>query len=104
MSASTLTILSGVGIFLLITLLLVAVLLTAKHFLVHSGEVTITINKDTKVSANSGKPLLTTMADNNVFLPSACGGKGSCGQRYCPPKPSTSHARRSRTTGVWPVR
>ncbi|MBD5422381.1 MAG: NADH:ubiquinone reductase (Na(+)-transporting) subunit F [Bacteroides sp.] len=75
-----LTILSAVGIFLLITLLLVAVLLTAKHFLVHSGKVTITINKDTSVEANSGKPLLSTMADNNVFLPSACGGKGSCGQ------------------------
>ncbi|MBD5351146.1 MAG: NADH:ubiquinone reductase (Na(+)-transporting) subunit F [Bacteroides sp.] len=75
-----LTILSAVGIFLLITLLLVAVLLTAKHFLVHSGKVTITINKDTTVEANSGKPLLSTMADNNVFLPSACGGKGSCGQ------------------------
>ena len=80
LSPDMLTILSAVGIFLLITLLLVAVLLTAKHFLVHSGKVTITINKDTSVEANSGKPLLSTMADNNVFLPSACGGKGSCGQ------------------------
>ena len=80
LSPDMLTILSAVGIFLLITLLLVAVLLTAKHFLVHSGKVTITINKDTTVEANSGKPLLSTMADNNVFLPSACGGKGSCGQ------------------------
>ena len=80
LSPDMLTILSAVGIFLLITLLLVAVLLTAKHFLVHAGKVTITINKDTTVEANSGKPLLSTMADNNVFLPSACGGKGSCGQ------------------------
>ena len=80
LSPEMLTILSAVGIFLLITLLLVAVLLTAKHFLVHAGKVTITINKDTTVEANSGKPLLSTMADNNVFLPSACGGKGSCGQ------------------------
>lgn len=80
LSTASLTILSGVGIFLLITLVLVAVLLTAKHFLVHSGKVTITINKDTKVEANSGKPLLSTMADNDIFLPSACGGKGSCGQ------------------------
>ena len=79
-SPASLTIISGVGIFLIITLILVAILLTAKHFLVHSGKVTITINKDTKVEASSGKPLLATMADNNVFLPSACGGKGSCGQ------------------------
>lgn len=80
LSVASLTVLSGVGIFLLITLLLVAVLLTAKHFLVHSGKVTITINKDTNVEANSGKALLSTMADNDIFLPSACGGKGSCGQ------------------------
>ncbi len=80
LSVASLTVLSGVGILLLITLLLVAVLLTAKHFLVHSGKVTITINKDTNVEANSGKALLSTMADNDIFLPSACGGKGSCGQ------------------------
>ncbi len=79
-SPATLTILAGVGIFLLITLLLVAVLLTAKRFLVHTGKVTITINNDTKVTADSGKALLSTMADNDIFLPSACGGKGSCGQ------------------------
>ncbi|MCM1348505.1 MAG: NADH:ubiquinone reductase (Na(+)-transporting) subunit F [Firmicutes bacterium] len=80
LSTTSLTILSGVGIFLIITLLLVAVLLTAKHYLVHSGKVTITINNDTTVEADSGKALLATMADNNIFLPSACGGKGSCGQ------------------------
>ncbi|MCH5347427.1 MAG: NADH:ubiquinone reductase (Na(+)-transporting) subunit F, partial [Muribaculaceae bacterium] len=79
-STSTLTLLAGVGIFLIITLLLVAVLLTAKHYLVHSGEVTITINNDTEVKAPSGKSLLSTLADQNIFLPSACGGKGSCGQ------------------------
>lgn len=77
---ATLTILAGVGIFLLITLLLVAILLTAKHFLVHTGKVDITVNNDTVIEADSGKALLSTMADNNVFLPSACGGKGSCGQ------------------------
>lgn len=79
-SASTLTLLAGVGVFLLITLLLVAVLLIAKHYLVHTGKVKITVNNDTVVEADSGKPLLGTMADCNVFLPSACGGKGSCGQ------------------------
>lgn len=71
---------AGVGIFLLITLLLVIVLLTAKRFLVHSGKVKITVNNDTDITADSGKTLLSTMADNNIFLSSACGGKGSCGQ------------------------
>ena len=74
------TIFAGVGFFLAITLLLVAVLLIAKHYLVHSGNVTININGDKDVTAPSGKSLLSTMADQNIFLPSACGGKGSCGQ------------------------
>lgn len=77
------TILLGVGVFLLITLILVAVLLTAKHYLVASGRVTISINSDRKVEADSGKSLLSTLADSNIFLPSACGGKGSCGQCKC---------------------
>ena len=80
LSVASLTLMAGVGIFLVITLLLVAVLLTAKHYLVHSGTVSITLNNDKTVEAQSGKSLLTTMADSGVFLPSACGGKGSCGQ------------------------
>lgn len=79
-NAGTLTLLTGTAIFLAVTILLVIILLVAKRFLVQSGKVTITINSDRKLEANSGKPLLSTMADNNVFLPSACGGKGSCGQ------------------------
>jgi Na+-transporting NADH:ubiquinone oxidoreductase subunit F len=75
-----LTLLAGVGLFLAVTLILVAILLVAKKYLVHTGAVTITINDDKKVEALSGKSLLSTMADNGVFLPSACGGKGSCGQ------------------------
>ena len=78
--ASTLTLLSGVGIFLIITLLLVAILLTAKHYLVNSGKVTITINNDKKVETDAGGSLLSTLANEKIFLPSACGGKGSCGQ------------------------
>ena len=79
-SLSMTTVLSGVGFFLGVTLFLVIILLIAKKHLVQSGEVTITMNGDTKVKAQSGKSLLSTMADSNVFLPSACGGKGSCGQ------------------------
>ncbi|MCC8070485.1 MAG: 2Fe-2S iron-sulfur cluster binding domain-containing protein, partial [Bacteroidales bacterium] len=78
--SGSLTILAGVGFFLLMTLLLVALLLVAKHYLVHSGKVSILINNDKDVKAESGKSLLSTLADQNIFLPSACGGKGSCGQ------------------------
>ncbi len=78
-----LTILTGVCIFLIITLALVIILLIAKKYLVHSGKVTITINGETKIEADSGKSLLSTFADHNIFLSSACGGKGSCGQCRC---------------------
>lgn len=74
------TVLGGVGIFLVITLLLVIILLVAKKYLVSSGNVTVTINNDKKVKVAAGQPLLSAMAASNVFLPSACGGKGSCGQ------------------------
>ena len=74
------TILLGAGIFLIMTLLLVTVLLVAKKFLVSSGNVEVTINNDKKVEVASGAPLLSALATKNVFLPSACGGKGSCGQ------------------------
>ncbi len=74
------TLLSGIGIFLAITLLLVIVLLVAKRYLVSSGMVTVTINDDKNVEVESGRPLLSALATENVFLPSACGGKGSCTQ------------------------
>ena len=80
LSLMSATLLTGVGIFLGITLLLVAILLVAKHFLVHSGDVTITVNNAKTFHAPAGGSLLSTMADCDVFLPSACGGKGSCGQ------------------------
>ena len=68
-------------IFLIIVLVLVAVLLTAKKFLVNSGEVAISINAGKKmIHTPAGKTLLATLADNGVHLSSACGGKGSCGQ------------------------
>lgn len=74
------TLLAGIGIFLGITLLLVIILLVAKRYLVSSGKVTVTINDDRKVEVESGRPLLSALATENVFLPSACGGKGSCAQ------------------------
>ncbi len=79
-SLMTTTLFVGVGIFLVITLLLVAILLVAKRYLVHSGDVKVTINGDRTVETAAGGSLLGTMANCNIFLPSACGGKGSCGQ------------------------
>ena len=80
----TTTILIAIAAFLVITLVLVALLLYAKAKLVASGEVTIDINNGERViTTESGSTLLSTLADNKVFLPSACGGGGSCGMCKC---------------------
>lgn len=79
-ASTSLTVLSSVGIFLIITLVLVAILLIAKHYLVKSGKVKINMNDSKQISVEAGKSLLSSLADSGVFLSSACGGKGSCGQ------------------------
>jgi Na+-transporting NADH:ubiquinone oxidoreductase subunit F len=75
------TILFGVLAFLVIILALVAVLMFAKARLVSSGDVTIVINDDPDKALRTaaGSTLLNTLAANKLFIPSACGGKGSCG-------------------------
>ena len=75
--------LSSIVIFLVIILLLVVILLVAKRYLVPSGKVKITINNDTVVEAETGSSLLSTLAAQKVYLPSACGGGGSCAQCRC---------------------
>ena len=60
--------------------MLVAILLIAKHYLVKSGKVKINMNDSKEISVEAGKSLLSSLADSGVFLSSACGGKGSCGQ------------------------
>lgn len=70
-------------VFLIVTLLLVAILLFARQKLVPQGNVTININGKTDVTVQTGSSLLSTLAENKIFLPSACGGKGSCGQCKC---------------------
>ena len=80
----TLTIIIAIVAFLVITLVLVGLLLFAKAKLTTSGDVTIDINGGEKVLiAESGGTLLSTLANNKVFLPSACGGGGSCGMCKC---------------------
>lgn len=73
-------ILASIGVFLVIILLLVVILLVAKRYLSPSGNVNITINDKQTLSVAQGDSLLSTLSQNGVFLPSACGGKGSCGQ------------------------
>lgn len=73
----------SLAVFLAVILLLVVILLIAKRFLVASGDVTITLNGDKQMTVPAGGSLLSTMANAGTFLPSACGGKGSCGQCKC---------------------
>ena len=80
----TMTIIVAIIAFLVIIIALVVLLLYAKAKLTTSGEVTIDINDGEKViKAESGSTLLATLADNKVFLPSACGGGGACGMCKC---------------------
>lgn len=70
--------------FLVVTLVLVGLLLFAKAKLTPSGTVKININNGSKVvEVTPGSSLLATLAGEKIFLPSACGGKGSCGQCKC---------------------
>ena len=78
----SLIIASTVGLFV-ITLLLVTMLLFAKAKLLPSGPVKLIINGEKNVEVNSGDTLLTTLGNNKIFLPSACGGGGTCVQCKC---------------------
>jgi Na+-transporting NADH:ubiquinone oxidoreductase subunit F len=76
-----LTIIIGVSTFLILVLAMVAVLMVARARLVSSGSVSIMVNDDPAktIHVNAGGTLLTTLAEQKIFIPSACGGKGSCG-------------------------
>ena len=73
---------STIGLFV-ITLLLVTMLLVAKQRLLPSGPVKLVINGQKDVEVSSGDTLLTTLGNNKIFLPSACGGGGTCVQCKC---------------------
>jgi Na+-transporting NADH:ubiquinone oxidoreductase subunit F len=75
------TIILGVAVFVLVIVALVMVLMVAKSKLVESGDVTITINDDPEkaITTPAGSTLLNTLAAEKIFIPSACGGKGTCG-------------------------
>ena len=78
------TILSAILVIVVVTLILVALLLFIKIKLTPSGTVKIDINGGKKVlDVPQGGSLLNTLAEQKIFLPSACGGKGNCGQCKC---------------------
>ncbi len=83
LGALTGPLLVGTIIFLLVTIALVAMLLVAKAKLAPSGPVTIMINGEKELNVNGGSSLLSTLSNEKLFLPSACGGGGTCGMCKC---------------------
>ena len=79
------TILLGMLAFTVTIVVLTAVLLAVKARIVPSGPVTIEINDDPEKSleVQAGGTLLATLAERGIFIPSACGGKGTCGVCRC---------------------
>ncbi|WP_444931430.1 NADH:ubiquinone reductase (Na(+)-transporting) subunit F [Microbulbifer sp. SSSA002] len=73
----------GVAMFTVIVLALVAVILAARSRLVNTGNVNILVNGEKTLTVPAGGKLLQTLAANNLFLASACGGGGSCAQCTC---------------------
>ena len=75
----------GVLFFTVVIVALVALLLVAKSRLLPGGEVTISINDDPDkaITTAAGATLLSTLASNQIFIPSACGGQGTCGVCKC---------------------
>ena len=78
-----LEIILGVAMFTVIVLALVAVILVARSRLVNTGDVNIVVNGEKTLTVPAGGKLLQTLAANNLFLASACGGGGSCAQCVC---------------------
>lgn len=83
LASSGMIITISIVVFLVITLLLVGILLYAKSRLTPSGQVKIKINGEKELEVNSGSSLLSTLAANKIFLPSACGGGGTCAMCKC---------------------
>jgi len=76
------TVLVSIIVFLFVMVMLVGVLLYARKKLTPGGEVKININ-DRELIVTPGSTLLSTLSGNDIFLPSACGGGGTCGMCRC---------------------
>jgi Na+-transporting NADH:ubiquinone oxidoreductase subunit F len=83
LNTNLLIIILSVVMFLAVMLMLVGVLLYARHKLVPSGPVKVMINKDRILEVNAGGTLLNTLSEQGIFLPSACGGGGTCAVCRC---------------------
>ena len=73
-------IIASMTVFLVVIILLVIMLLIAKKYLSPSGNVKIIVNDDTVLDVPQGNSVMATLNENGIYLPSACGGKASCGQ------------------------
>lgn len=76
-------VIASAAIFTLVILLLVIMLQVAAKKLVQQGDVTVVINGEKTIKAPAGGTLLSLLADNKLFLPSACGGGGTCAMCKC---------------------
>lgn len=77
------TIIATIAVFMVVTLLLVSVLLFAKSKLSPSGLVKLEINGEKTIEVEAGNTVLSTLGDEKIFLPSACGGGGTCAMCKC---------------------
>ncbi len=83
LTSQTTVILLSIAVFLTIILALVLILLLARKKLTPQGKVKLTINDEKEVEVDPGNTILTTLSNNDVYLPSACGGGGTCGLCKC---------------------
>jgi Na+-transporting NADH:ubiquinone oxidoreductase subunit F len=83
LDVSIFTIVISIVVFLIIILMLVSILLYAKAKLLPSGEVTVNINNENDLVVEPGSTLLSTLGNNKILLPSACGGGGTCAMCRC---------------------
>ncbi|MAY82901.1 MAG: NADH:ubiquinone reductase (Na(+)-transporting) subunit F [Flavobacteriales bacterium] len=74
---------AAIAVILIVVILLVSLLLWAKAKLTTSGPVVLTINGEKEIEVSAGGTLLSTLSDHKIFLPSACGGGGTCAECKC---------------------
>lgn len=74
---------TAVVVFLLVVLVLVSVLLYAKKKLTPQGQVKLIINEEKELTVEPGNTVLSTLSNSGIYLPSACGGGGTCGMCKC---------------------
>mgnify|MGYP003414979043 CR=1 FL=1 len=109
MNSITSIILISIVVFLIVVLIPVTILVIVRKKLAPQGKVKININDEKEIEVEPGNSLLATLANEQIFLPSACGGGGSCGMCRCqvlegggtilPTETASSAEKNNRTTG-----